>query len=264
MTRVVAWIGWALLLGCADKPPAPAPAKGPSAAAPPLQALVTSSDGGEDREDLFRVAPFEVFGEQVPEGAQRVRVEASGVRLGGGAPIDLERPGEKERLGSMLGPEPKVVIEAAPEVFLAQAASLLAVLDDAGTQVYLMHPSGRVAFRLVLRDEPAFRVWLDEPKPGRLRIIQRADGFEVQTSVGKLPGADPNGPTVPLRGGQQNVAALRDALARLKTRFDDTPDLCFVPSFGTDLVDVAAAMTANYHAPEEPFFDQLCLVYPRP
>ncbi|MGA9525748.1 MAG: hypothetical protein WBV82_30095 [Myxococcaceae bacterium] len=31
------------------------------------------------------------------------------------------------------------------------------------------------------------------------------DGYDLQTAVGKLTGPDPNGPTVPLRGGKWDV-----------------------------------------------------------
>jgi hypothetical protein len=157
-----------------------------------------------------------------------------------------------------------VLLVPGAEVYLAQVAEQLARLDDAGAQVYLLHPEGQVAYPITLRDEPAFQAWLDEPKPGRVRVIQRSDGFELQTNVGKLPGADPNGPTVPLRGGQPDLALLRRGLGKLKERFTVTPDLCFVPSFGTELTRVAAAMSADYQESGQPIFEELCLVYPRP
>ena len=130
--------------------------------------------------------------------------------------------------------------------------------------MFFRHPTEAVAYPVVLRDEEGFRAWLDEAKPGKVRIIQRADGFELQTNVGKLPGADPNGPTVPLRGGQQDLATLRRGLARLKERFTVTEDVCYVPSFGSELRAITAAFSADYRAPGKPLFRQLCLVYPRP
>jgi hypothetical protein len=149
------------------------------------------------------------------------------------------------------------------DTYLAQVAPLLSRLDDAGAEVWLLHPGGEVAFRLVLRDEAAFGAWLDEAKPGRIRIIQRADGLELQTSIGKLPGKDPGGPTIPLRGGALDIALLREALQKLKGRFG-TEELCVVPSFGTELAKTAHVLSGDYSAMGEPIFRELCLVYPRP
>jgi hypothetical protein len=149
------------------------------------------------------------------------------------------------------------------EVFLVQAAPLLAQFDDGQVETWLLHPGGEVAFRLALRDEPAYRAWLDEAKPGKVRIIQRADGLEVQSAVGKLQGADPNGPTVPLRGGKLDVALLREGLLKLKARFE-SDELCVVPSFGTEVAKVAEVLSGNYREMGEPIFHDVCLVYPRP
>ena len=99
------------------------------------------------------------------------------------------------------------------------AAPLLALLNDAEARVFLAHPQGRVAYPLELLDEPAFAEWLDQPIPGRVRVIQREDGFELQTAVGKLPGPDRNAPSIPIRGGRQDLSVLREAMTRLKQRF---------------------------------------------
>ena len=144
------------------------------------------------------------------------------------------------------------------------AAPLLAALDDAHLEVWLRHPDLPVAFPVALRDEPAFQRWLDEPVPGKLRVIHRADGFELQTNMGKLPGGDPNGPTVPVRGGQLDLATLQRGLARVRSRFADAPDVCFVPSFGMELQQTVRALAADYPEAGKPLFPGLCLVYPRP
>ncbi|HZN95074.1 MAG TPA: hypothetical protein VFB81_20310, partial [Myxococcales bacterium] len=99
---------------------------------------------------------------------------------------------------------------------------------------------------------------------GKVRAIQRADGFELMTKIGKLPGADPNGPTVPVRGGRMDVATLRHGLARLKERFPKADDACLVPSFGTEVQAIARALTGFWSASGEPVYSQVCLVYPRP
>jgi hypothetical protein len=146
--------------------------------------------------------------------------------------------------------------------YLAQVAPLLAALDDAHVPVWLLHEAG-VAFPLRLRDERAFDAWLDDPKPGKLRVVQRQDGLELVSGVGKLPGPDPNGPTVPVRGGRLDIATARQGLSRLQQRFR-VEEACLVPSFGTELRAVATALTAFWVGPKEPLFAELCLVYPRP
>ncbi len=150
------------------------------------------------------------------------------------------------------------------DTYLAQVAPLLAALDDARTTVWLLHPSGAVAFKLLLRDEKAFDAWLDEPKPGKIRVIQRQDGLELVTGIGKLPGPDPNGPTVPVRGGRIDVATARLGLQRLRQRFPAATDVCLVPSFGTELRLVATALSAFWAEPKDSLFESICLVYPRP
>jgi len=82
--------------------------------------------------------------------------------------------------------------------------------------------------------------------------------------MGKLHGGDPNGPTVPVRGGQLDLATLRKGLETLQKRFVSAPDYCFLPSFGMELSQTARAMAANYLSPETAYFPGTCLVYPRP
>ncbi len=240
-------------LACADQAKAPTPPPKPA----PLPSLVeaSASDGGEDREAVYRVEAAPVFGAPVEAGAARLALSVGGGTLGG------EAVSPEALKGKVHGAE--VLLVAVDEVFLAQAAPYLAALSDAGAKVSLLHPAGEVAFPVELKDEPAFQAWIDEAKPGKVRVIQRADGFEVQTNMGKLPGADPNGPTVPLRSGQLDVAVLRRALEKLKARFDTAPDVCFVPSYGTELKALATAMTANYRADQAPVFARTCWVFPR-
>jgi hypothetical protein len=121
-----------------------------------------------------------------------------------------------------------------------------------------------VAFRVALRDAPAFDVWLHIPRPGALRIIERQDGLELVSNVGKLPGSDANGPTVPRRGGQLDVALAREGLERLKSRFSGADTLCVVPSFATELRETGALLSAAWTSAGAPLFAALCLVYPRP
>ena len=147
---------------------------------------------------------------------------------------------------------------------MAQTAPLLALLADERAEVWLLHPEGAVAYPVKLRDEVQFGEWIDEPVPGKLRVVQRSDGFELTTNMGKLPGGDPNGPTVPPRGGQMDLSTLQNGFVKIKGRFKDAPDVCFLPSHGTALNDTIRAFSANFEKGDEAIFKQLCLVFMRP
>jgi hypothetical protein len=245
--------------GCREeKPAAPlaslAPAPLPSLAAP-------GQDGGGEAPGLQPV-PAEVFGEALPEDALRLELAGEHVRLGAET-FSPRTPAEASRLAARVRDQAVLLVPDA-DTFLAQTSELLAALRPAAREVWLRHPDADVAYPLVLRDEAGFREWLAEVAPGKLRIIQRADGFELSTSVGKLPGADPNGPSVPVRGGKLDIATLRRGLGLLKGRFKTAEDICLVPSFGTALAQAARALSGVYTAPGEPLFEALCLVYPTP
>jgi hypothetical protein len=156
-----------------------------------------------------------------------------------------------------------VLLVPVGDTYLMQVAPLLAALDDAGVETWFRHPDLELAYPVKLRDEPAFRTWLEEPVPGKLRVIHRADGFELQTNMGKLRGGDPNGPTVPLRGGQMDLSTLQKGYQRLRTRFPGAPDYCLMPSFGMEVAQTVRAMAANYLSDDEALFPGTCLVYPR-
>jgi hypothetical protein len=245
-----------LLVACTEKPAAPPPPDLKSAAPPPLQPL-------DPAEAAFQVAPAAVFGEEPPSKALHLSLKAGRAKLGE-EDFALDSPDAMRALQAKVKGA-AVLIAAPSDTFLAQAAPALEALDEAGASVWIQHPSdARAAFPVLLRDEASFQMWIDEPKLGKVRAIQRADGFELTTKIGKLPGADPNGPTVPLRGGQMDIATLRRGLARLKERFSKADDACLLPSFGTELQSIARALTGFWSAPGEPIFSQVCLVYPRP
>ncbi len=252
----------ALVLGAGcreEKPAEPLKSLAPTPLAP-LAADPGDAGGGDG--SLFQAAPAEVYGEEVPEKALRLELAGEAVRLGGETFKPVE-PGEAARVAERVQGKTVLVVPDA-DTYFAQSSELLEVLRDGASEVWLKHPDAAVAYRLVLRDEEGFRAWLAEVAPGKLRIIQRADGFELTTSVGKLPGGDPNGPSVPVRGGKQDIATLRKGLVRLKGRFKTAEDICLVPSFGTELAQAARALSGVYTAPREPLFDTLCLVYPTP
>ncbi len=260
-------VALAAVSGCKSKeaPPAnapPAPTSSDKSSHVPIKPFeplerVTKGapDAGteEEREAYFRVAPFEPTGPAVPEGAVLVAVHGESAVVNGAA-FDV----------AALKPEVPVVLVPDEDTYLAQASGLLAKLDDAHADVWLKHPDKPFAYKLALRDEPAFQAWIDEPTPGKLRVIHRTDGYELQTNLGKLPGQDPNGPSVPVRGGKYDVATLQKGLEKIQRRFKEAPDLCFVPSFAMELSNASRAMAANYVRADASFFGQTCLVYPRP
>ncbi|RKH73895.1 hypothetical protein [Corallococcus aberystwythensis] len=250
--------------GCREPSP-PEPARAASAEAPLREEAgarpAASTDAGTWANATVAPVSAPAYGEPLPDDVVRLELAGDAVRLGKETFVPAREAGRfAERVR---GRDVLIGVEDA-DTFLAQVSDTLAALRTQAADVWLQHPDAPVAYRLVLRDEQGFRAWLEEVAPGKLRIIQRADGFELTTSVGKLPGPDRNGPSVPVRGGRQDIAALRRELARLKGRFTTSDDLCLVPSFGTEVVQVARALGGTYVAPEEGLFDTLCLVYPTP
>ncbi|MGA9525919.1 MAG: hypothetical protein WBV82_30950 [Myxococcaceae bacterium] len=255
-------VSCALIAGCREEPgPAPSLSELKPKPLPSISELVPS-EGGAGPEKLFEVEAAPVWGDEPPADAVRITPEGTRASVEG-AVLDTNAPEFAGELRAQLGENRPVLLVPDADTFLAQAAPLLAALDDLDIETWLLHPDGKVAFKLRLRDEPSFQAWLDAATPGRIRMIHRADGYELQTAVGKLSGPDPNGPTVPLRGGKWDIARLRASLQALKGRFTQSEDTCIVPSFGMELQTTARALTAYYAAPRERIFDELCLVYPR-
>jgi hypothetical protein len=251
-----------LMLSCSQKSAEPSQTVAPEPR--PRIGLAGGPDAGgrDDAEAPFRVEIAPVWGQQLPERVKSLRPEHGALPILGRRIDPTTSDGARE-IRSILAASTVLLLRTDGENFLAEVAPLLALLDDAGSELWIKHPAAPVAFRVVLRSEQAFQRWLDEPKPGKIRIIQRADGFELQTNIGKIAGPDPNGPTVPLRGGQLDIARLRRGLSQLKERFGTARDSCLVPSFGTELGQIGRALSGYYSGPAAPIFDQLCLVYPR-
>jgi hypothetical protein len=252
--------------GCRDEKPAePLQSLKPE----PLPSLASGSGapagdagavGGDESAPSVESAP--VYGEAVPEEALRLDVAGEQVRLGQES-FEAVKPAEAARLAERVKGRDVLLVPDA-DTYLVQVSELLVVLRDSAKGVWLKHPDGPVAYPVVLRDEAGFRAWLEEVAAGKLRIIQRSDGFELMTSVGKLPGPDANGPSVPVRGGRQDLATLRRALGLLKRRFKTSEDICLVPSFGTEVAQAVRALGAVYTANGEPLFDTLCFIFPTP
>ena len=251
------WLGLVLLVtlvGCSEKTGESLKALAP----PPLPALPQAEDG---RPAGGQEKATPVFGRPVPREAIRVKLLGSKISLD----AELFDPAsDAAALGARLAKKGAVILEPDAESYLAQVVPLLELLDNLGIQTWLLHPAGQVAFELHLRDEAAFQAWLDEPRPGKVRVIQRADGFELSTNIGKLPGPDPNGPSVPTREGRLDIAMLQSGLLLLRERFKDANDSCLVPSFGMEIHKVALALSGYFQGPDDPIFAEQCLVYPRP
>lgn len=242
--------------GCRSSSPVDAGAARPVEKLEPLEQVKAPAPAADasvdDREAIFRIVPLPVVGPGIPEKALRVELDGETATVDG-KPFDPKS----------LKQDDDVLLVAKGETYLVQAAGLLAALDDVGADAFLLHPDQSVAWPLDLRDEGAFQSWIDDPEPGKVRVIHRADGFEVQTNLGKLPGQDPNGPTVPVRGGLMDLKTLQRGLEKVAQRFK-TKDVCFVPSFGMELSQVSRAMAANWKSTDAAWFPVTCLVYPRP
>jgi hypothetical protein len=239
-------------LGCAEKKAPPARAT-PQPLAPLEPVRPDAGEQAEVEDDpLFKVVPLAPVGPRPPDGATVVMLDGERALVDGKPVADVTRL------------EAPLLLVPVGDTYLVQVAPTLAALDDAGLETWLKHPDREIAFPVTLRDEAAFQKWLEEPVPGKLRVIHRADGFELQTNMGKLHGGDPNGPTVPLRGGQMDLSTLQKGYRTLQARFTSAPDYCVMPSFGMELAQTARALAANYLDDDDAFFPGTCLVYPRP
>ena len=146
---------------------------------------------------------------------------------------------------------------SAPLAALGQALKVgdtccLAVADSKGRRCVPLRPfSG---------DE--FSAWLDADKPlGKIRVIMRADGLEVVTDRGKVPGPDRFGPSLPSVGTRPDFEALDTVISRIKARFPDEPEagLAASPSIS---VAQAARVLALLNGPGGCRFEETFLVYP--
>ena len=246
MSRLLCLGVCAALVACPSSSSKAVVDAGPRVAVAKLEALEPVRDGDPDSgvEQYFKIKPLLPKGPKTPDNVVAVTLDGETNTWDGAAK--------------------RVLLIPVEDTYLSQAAALLAKLDDAGAEVWLMHPEVNIAFGLQLRDEPAFQNWLDEPVAGKLRVIHRADGFELQTNLGKLPGPDINGPTVPVRGGKFDLTTLQKGLEKISGRFKGAPDVCLVPSFGMALNETARAMAANFLDAEKAYFSTTCFVYPRP
>ena len=260
---VQALLGLLLGVGCQQKS-SQSPRSSTASALPVLQTQRGASGTTEDaREALFQIERAAPWGDGLPNSLQPIYVEAASISVGKQM-LDRGDSNWSRQVSDLLRESPcAVVLSSDPERYLADLAPLLDLLATAGCEVWIRHPDTPVGFKVSLKDNAQFERWLAEPVPGKIRVVQRADGFELQTNIGKMAGSDSNGPTVPTRGGQLDIARLRRALELLKERFSKAPDSCLVPSYGTELASIARALSGYYRGEGKRIFDELCLVYPR-
>lgn len=214
----------------------------------------------EERAEAEQVTPeAPLYGQPLPKQAVRLLIDEEGRTTLGEKIVKMSTPQEREWLSGGRG----WLISAHPEVYMAQLRPLWAALDDAKAEVWLEHRESGRAFRVELQDEQAFKTWLEAAVPGRVRVIQRGDGLELSTVFGKLPGFDPQGPSVPNQKGRVDVGSARTGLMSLRRRFKAADEIYFVPSNGTELTQVMEALSANFQGPDEPLFPKVSLVYQR-
>ena len=99
---------------------------------------------------------------------------------------------------------------------------------------------------------------MDAEKPlAKIRLMVRADGMEVVTVRGKIPGPDRFGPSVPTKGGKHDLALLAQSLARLAAHLPQEREAALLASPQTSAQTVAAALDALANASEDQFEKRL-------
>lgn len=252
-----------LVFGCRRAEKEAASASAPRRIEPVLSAnagATAAEDGGNIGADsLHEVEAFTAVGPALPADAVVLDLHGEllpgrGGVLDGGVVALLERAKSAKT----------VVLRGGDDTMLFQMVELLAGLHEARVSVWVADAESTMGYPVELKHERDFQAWIDQAVPGKVRVIGRADGFEVQTNMGKVPGVDPNGPTVPPRGGQQDFATLKRALARAKELFPKADDVAFVPSYATTLRHIARSISANAESPSSFIFSRVYLVYPHP
>lgn len=145
----------------------------------------------------------------------------------------------------------------------APLGALATALGNGGTACLAAADSkGRrcIPFRPFSADD--FGAWLDAERPlAKLRIVMRADGLEVVTDRGKVPGPDRYGPSLPSIGGRPDFDGLDTAAAKLHARFPDETIAGLAPS-PSITVKQAARVLALLNGPQGERFERTFLVYP--
>ena len=104
------------------------------------------------------------------------------------------------------------------------------------------------------RPASALGPWMDAERPlAKIRLMVRADGMEIVTARGKIPGPDRYGPSVPTKGGRHDAALLSQSLAKLAAYFPDENHVALLASPQTSAQTVAMALDTLGHASKNQF-----------
>lgn len=209
---------------------------------------------------------------RVPEGYGRpfepgalLRVQDRKLVLPSGQACLGQEGACREALGALRGKD--LVLELDEKLRMADLSAAFAALGEAledGDQVCLAVFDGKerrcVPFRPFSGDD--FGAWLDAEKPlGKIRIVMRADGLEVVTDRGKVPGPDRYGPSLPSPGARPDYAGVEDASRKLRARFRDEDTAGLVPSASIPVAQ-AARVLSLLNGPQGERFEKTFLVYP--
>ncbi|MDR0965348.1 MAG: hypothetical protein LBM75_02375 [Myxococcales bacterium] len=111
------------------------------------------------------------------------------------------------------------------------------------------------------RSAEALGAWMDAEKPlAKIRLMVRADGMEVVTVRGKIPGPDRYGPSIPTKSGSHDFNLLASSLAKLAAFLPSENEAALLSSPRTTAQTAARALGALGNASEEQF-EKLVFIY---
>lgn len=217
------------LAGCSKAPP-PVPA-------PPGLATIPAGHG----------SPY------TPRPLLRIRDRALVLPSGERCPLSGSCPGLQALAGQPLAIELEASLIVAE---LSQPLGLIAARLGPGETICLRVAAGGQARCLDVLPRPAAALgaWMDAERPlAKIRLMVRADGMEVVTARGKIPGPDRYGPSIPTKDGRHDAALLSQSLARLAAYFPEERDAALLASPQTAAQTVATALDALGNASENQF-----------
>lgn len=130
---------------------------------------------------------------------------------------------------------------------LARPLRLIAELLEPNETLCLRVSSAGHARCLDVRPRPAEALgdWMDADKPlAKIRLMVRADGMEIVTVRGKIPGPDRYGPSVPTKGGGHDFDLLVVSLSKLAIHLSEENEAALLASPQTTAQTAARALGA--------------------
>lgn len=184
-----------------------------------------------------------------------LRVEARALVLPSGerCPVEGDCPALRALRGQPLAVDVGAELVVAE---LTQPLLQLAELAAPGAPICLRVAANGLSRCLDVRPLPAalLGAWMDAATPlAKVRLMVRADGMEVVTVRGKIPGPDRYGPSVPTRRGAHDFPALAAALARLAAHLPQEDEAALLASPRTPFQTAAQALAALGSASERQF-----------